>query len=225
MGGEATPTLGGADAVPILDSSIKELQAIQPGWERRREAAARAIQEHSTLPARPEDNVETLLANVAATEADLTAAQEALTRAQAQASALRRQQVELHEQRASLAALAGLALQHLGDRCPVCGQEHDRAQTEHRLEALRQSESGTPPGEEIDISAFAAQVERAEKALSQARTAHTDAQLGIAAWRSTPGRLASLSFKVFLRNWMFLQRRLTSSFPSSRNFSPMWTSG
>lgn len=192
VGGEATPTLGGADAVPILDSSIKELQAIQPGWERRREAAARAIQEHSTLPARPEDNVETLLANVAATEADLTAAQEALTRAQAQASALRRQQVELHEQRASLAALAGLALQHLGDRCPVCGQEHDRAQTEHRLEALRQSESGTPPGEEIDISAFAVQVERAEKALSQARTAHTDAQLGIAAWEARLAQFQSL---------------------------------
>ncbi|MGO9791657.1 MAG: AAA family ATPase [Solirubrobacteraceae bacterium] len=182
VGAVAKPVLGGADAVPILDASIRELQAIQPGSERRREAAARAVQEHTNLPARPDENLEALLANVAAAEAEVQAAQQALRKAQEQASALRRQQVELEEQRASLAALAGLAIQHLGDRCPVCGQDYDRAHTEHRLEALRQSESHTPPREQIDISAFAARVELAEKALNNALTAHADAQRRIATW-------------------------------------------
>jgi DNA repair exonuclease SbcCD ATPase subunit len=192
LGGSSTPTLGAANAVPILDSSIKELQVTQPGWERRRDAVARAIQEHSSLPAQPQENVETLLANLGAAEAELQAAQQALSQAQEQASAIRRQQVELEEQRASLAALADLALQHLGERCPVCGQKYDRRHTEHRLEALRQYEPNSAPREEIGISAFATRVEAAEKAVSEARAAHADAQRRTADWEARVGHFQGL---------------------------------
>jgi DNA repair exonuclease SbcCD ATPase subunit len=188
----AFPSLGSADAVPVFDASIRSLQALQPGWERRRDAAAQALSELFDLPARPEGDLETLAANVEAAELGLQTAEQALAQAQDQAAALRRQHLELDEREASLSALAGLALQHLGERCPVCGQEYDRDGTQHRLEALRLAEPTATPRQDIDISAFAAQVEHAETVLREARTAHSDVQRRIAAWQTRRSQVHAL---------------------------------
>ena len=52
------------------------------------------------------------------------------------AAAARRQRLTEVEESRSLASMAQLALRHMGDSCPVCGQAHDVEATERRLDAL-----------------------------------------------------------------------------------------
>ncbi|MDP9223705.1 MAG: AAA family ATPase, partial [Actinomycetota bacterium] len=66
----------------------------------------------------------------------LANAQRYLSEAQAQASASRAAALEAREHHESLRVFASLALQHLGESCPVCQQRYDVASTRARLESV-----------------------------------------------------------------------------------------
>jgi outer membrane murein-binding lipoprotein Lpp len=83
-------------------------------------------------------------------------AQAALESGRALEAQLREQAIRAEDQSAQLAALAKLALLHLGDHCPVCTQLHDRATTVAHLEALIAGAAAPPiteasPRPDIDL--------------------------------------------------------------------------
>ena len=88
--------------------------------------------------------------------------------------------VQLRETQAELRALAELALRHLGDTCPVCGQSYDEAHTRHRLEELvggsTDHDEATEP-QTSQVSALAATVEELERHQSAAVAALREAEM------------------------------------------------
>ena len=122
----------------------------------------------------------------------------ALASAEADASEHRRLEAELRDTQDSLRALAKLAQRHLGDRCPVCGQEYDEESTRSRLQALADStspiegESRTVPSETVSHAARI--LEQAENSLTaqreRARSAKA-ASKAYAEWKQEASTLQS----------------------------------
>lgn len=101
---------------------------------------------------------------------DLKKAQDTLESARKAAAEDRKEKVIEQESANELAALAQLALRHLGSRCPVCDQSYDPAATRARLEGLMKKtglerEEGSP-----DIASSAKRVQELEAAEATLRT-------------------------------------------------------
>ena len=115
----------------------------------------------------------------ATAETQLSAAREALEEAQVRAAEQRRLQVELRETRAELRALAELSLRHLDGPCPVCGQEHDQADTRRRLEEIVSNAPELGDANALDaaqVAELAASVEGLERTHSNAAAAVRSAE-------------------------------------------------
>jgi hypothetical protein len=136
-GGAPAPAAAATgEAGTALDDALKALAADRRHHGRRVVEAqallAELVDDHpSSAPT--SEAVEAVLdeARVGAQSAEA-----ALESARALEAQLREQAIRAEDQSAQLAALAELALQHLGDRCPVCTQRHDRETTVAHLEAL-----------------------------------------------------------------------------------------
>lgn len=191
------PPATGVDAAGALDQAIRELQGKVAAWERRRQEIQRTEALIAAVPARPTDDLEDLERRANAAEADLKTAQGTLAAAREQAASLRRQHVELQEQRASLSTFASLALAHLGDRCPVCGQAYDRSHTTEHLTALveRDGESSTEPPA-LDVSAQAAAVEASERRLAEAQAAVDASARRLSAWQAQTAQARAAAIAV-----------------------------
>ena len=115
--------------------------------------------------------VEAIEAEVATKVSALRSASEGLVEMETAAAAHRRAQVELTEQHESRLALAQLALRHLDEHCPVCGQVNDPERTKARLQAeLADGQSDVPAGDaSIDVGAAATRVQVLEGEVSSAR--------------------------------------------------------
>jgi exonuclease SbcC len=101
-----------------------------------------------------------------------------LSEAQEQAAAFRQAQVELEDQQRSMQALARLALRHLGPECPVCAQQIDETTTRSRLDTIAAGASGSPEpaGLGPDVASVAADTASAEREVSEATAALTQAR-------------------------------------------------
>ena len=97
------------------------------------------------LASRPLPDVQPLRDNVAKLRKEVENLKRVTTEEQARLADQRRHQAELREEDEQLRALAGLALKHLGDHCPVCAQTYDRDTTRKRLENLSRSGAGHAP--------------------------------------------------------------------------------
>lgn len=177
-----------------LDRVLRDLAAREQSGARRLAAIERLVAHLSTSPP-VEVPVAPLQVALAASELRRAEVSDRLAAAQQQAAEIRRLQVELTERAQSLQALAQLALQHLGDHCPVCEQTYDRKATKARLEDLmRESTSAVGPASTMpDVAAIAAEVEDADRALTIDRTAVRDAQAAVekrAEWTQTLETLA-----------------------------------
>jgi DNA repair exonuclease SbcCD ATPase subunit len=164
---EAVPELESSEAPRVLDAAMKRLDALRRSGERRASLAEELLsdlQQHSEEGEPP--NVAALQEAVRNAEAEEARARGALQEAESRAAERRRLQVQLRETRAELRALAELALRHLEDRCPVCGQVYDKSHTQHRLEELvGTSDVGGREHEEdvSDVSACATALEERER--------------------------------------------------------------
>jgi len=180
--GTATQDADSAEAPRLLDAAVKQIDVQRRSVEHRagllRELLAEVeAQPPALAPAVP---IHELQAAAAKAEADVNSAREALEQGQAQAAEQRRIQVQLRETQAELRALAELALRHLGDTCPICGQAYDGAHTRHRLEELvggpTDHDEATEP-QTSQVSALAATVEELERHQSATVAALREAEL------------------------------------------------
>lgn len=158
-----------------VDRILNELR-IREQAETRQALALQRLASHlsTTLPDAP-DLADWSVA-LAAAEDRQRAASEQLSMAEQQAAVDRRLQVELTERTESMRALAQLAMRHLGDTCPVCGQDYDQDDTRARLQHLL-NDVTTPDRQDLpDLVSAASELEASELDLSSVRTAFRDAQ-------------------------------------------------
>jgi len=95
----------------------------------------------------PVPDIDLIRSAADAADSDVKRLQAAVTDAQRQLREVRRLKLESATQREELQTLAQLALRHLGERCPVCGQSYDHDLTMHRLTQLASGVSSTPEPE------------------------------------------------------------------------------
>lgn len=192
----ATPPADSSVAPRLLDAAVKQMDVQRHSVEHRAGLLRELLAEVEAQPPTQASAVpiHELQAAAAKAEADVNSAREALEQALAQAAEQRRIQVQLRDTQAELRALAELALRHLGDTCPVCGQGYDEAHTRHRLEELAGGPSDPDEAAEpqtSQVSALAATVEELERHQSAAVAALREAgmrerQLGH--WRDERNR-------------------------------------
>lgn len=153
-----------------LDRALTGLLAA----ERHAEREAVTVEELQRLvadvpPAGPP--LEPLQDAVVQSQADLRRANEALADAQQEASARRRLHVQEQDRAQSLQTLSRIALEHLGERCPVCDQTYDEVETRRRLERLTHGDVSRVESDDAGVDRAAALVEEAEQAAAQADAA------------------------------------------------------
>lgn len=183
----------GAQSAQSLDRALSSLQ-VREHHEERTAAAAEELVTHLAAPPPAADPVEPLQATVQQAEVAVESASERLARAQQSAAAERHRLVSLRDEAEALQAFAHLALQHLGDTCPVCEQQYEREATRARLEALASGAKATEAAAlETDVQEIASELQAAESRLADARAALRQAEQAhraIAGWRQTLGQLA-----------------------------------
>jgi DNA repair exonuclease SbcCD ATPase subunit len=133
---------GSRDAPSAISNAIKEIDAQRRVTERRLQALGAIQADIKGLASRPLSDIQPLRDNLTNLRKEVEELKRVTTEEQARLADQRRHQAELKEKDEQLRALAGLALKHLGDHCPVCFQTYDRDTTRRRLENLVRSGSG-----------------------------------------------------------------------------------
>lgn len=176
-----------------LDRALAALQARQLS-EERRIATLERLRAHLARPVASAPDPASYEEAERVAEATFQEASRVLATAQEQAAQRRRQQVELAERQESMRALSRLALQHLGERCPVCEQAIDEAATRTRLAELLSDQRSPADLSTVDqVHVAATEVEVAERALAEVRAQLRSARTGSearTAWEQTAADLA-----------------------------------
>lgn len=193
VGGEESGRLLADRSAQSLDRALAALQARQLSEERRAARLERLVAQldrpiAAAVDVSPFEDAEQ------SAEATFQQATQLLTSAQEQAARRRREQVEQAERQESMRTLARLALQHLGENCPVCDQTIDEAATRARLGELLSGDAATEETPQVDpISAAAAAVEVAERRLADVRAQLREARANLDnrnAWEQAVSELA-----------------------------------
>lgn len=156
-----------------VEALSRQVSASLASHARREETLASMFTDVLALGSeRPPPDVAGLAARVQSVSTAAESIRSALTAAQTAAADVRRRQLEIAEQREELRVLLTLAIRHLGDKCPVCGQSIDHDATLHRLQAA--SEEPTPtlanqPAAGDAVANIAAQLQDAETQLVHAQ--------------------------------------------------------
>ncbi|MBI4178579.1 hypothetical protein HY522_04025 [bacterium] len=124
------------EAAGAIDAAIKQLDAARRAAERREQLLDSLGKELSGIAGKSKPNLAPLRDTVAAHQQQLKETRDKVTLEQARVAEVRRLQAELKEKSEQMQALAGLALKHLGNKCPVCEQDYDVEATRRRLEAI-----------------------------------------------------------------------------------------
>ncbi len=182
-----------SDRAETLDRALRGLQA-RERQEQRRAEAAHELLGHLDRPVPVPPPTQELARAQASAEARLREASTRLAAAQQQAAAKRRRQVEAEDRQEALAALAGIALRFLDERCPVCNQEHDKEATRAHLQRLLADDTLTVAvAANGEVEAAAVEREAAEREAVEARDSLTAAERAAAArarWEQRVNRLA-----------------------------------
>ena len=180
------------DAPSAIDAAIKELSAQSLLAERKVQALHSLDADIEALANQPTLDVLPIRDKVAKLQTDIEELKHRTAEEQARLAEQRRRQAELKEKSEQLKALAALALQNLGDQCPICAQEYDRDSTRIRLEKLATTgiedvlDDSTPSNFNELLSALSskenelASTELALRTATQALTAQQFAEQGIA---------------------------------------------
>ena len=127
-----------SEATVALEQAMREVASRQRALERRRLLAEELASELQATP--DSGDIVNALKEARASEQEAVAAaaetRTAVDDERRRAAESRRISLQAYEEREQLRALAQLALEHLGERCPVCTQTYDRPGTIARLQAL-----------------------------------------------------------------------------------------
>ena len=135
---------GSRDAPRAIDNVMKQIEVVRRSAERRLGILKSVQEEVSRLAKWARPDVSTLREKVAALRKEVDEQKRLVNAEQSRLAEARRLQAALKEREEQLEALATLALKQLGDRCPVCDQEYDRAATKKRLEELSKALPNDP---------------------------------------------------------------------------------
>lgn len=192
----------GIEGANALEGALRLLEATRRGLERRL-IEVEALQGELAKRASngPSIDLSVLTRKAEEVEAELATARQALEAAEKVAAERRRRQVEKRESAEELGALAELALRHIEGSCPVCGQQHDQAETRANLQRMIEaSGANTAEDSEEETQALAKVVQAGEEDLSatQAKVREAEsAERATAAWKSERDiRLRELGLEV-----------------------------
>lgn len=157
-------------ALDRLSRPIRECEGKLSQLDRLRELLSNAPQ--------PEGDVDGLRTEVQRLEQVHTEASKRLEELERQAADARRSAIAHAEEARSLGALAQLAMKHMSATCPVCGQSHERLETEKRLQDMV-AQSGLSPQsiEDEGLVQAADEVQRAESQLARLRADQREAEV------------------------------------------------
>jgi DNA repair exonuclease SbcCD ATPase subunit len=133
------------EAPSAISNAIKELDAQRRGTERKLQALGSVQADIRGIARKPLPDVQPLRDSVVNLRKEVEDLKRVTTEEQVRLADERRHQAELKEKEEQLKALATLALNHLGDHCPVCVQPYDRDATRRRLENLARTRTGAAP--------------------------------------------------------------------------------
>ena len=138
------------EAPTAINNAINQLEALRRSTERRLQALGGVQTDIAGLASRPVPVVRPLRDRVATLQKELEDLTRVVAAEQAHLAELRRHQAALKEKTEQLKALAALALKHLEDRCPVCGQSYDQEATRLRLDVIAKGGIADTPVEGPD---------------------------------------------------------------------------
>jgi DNA repair exonuclease SbcCD ATPase subunit len=127
---------GSRGAPSVIDDAMKQLEALRRSTDRRLESLRSLQAEIERLAKWSIPEAPPLRDKVAALRKEVEDQERSVAEEQSRLAEARRLQAGLKEKTEQLKTLATLALKHLDDRCPVCGQEYDREATRKRLEEI-----------------------------------------------------------------------------------------
>lgn len=136
-------SMASREAAGAIDAAIKQLDAERRAAERKRALLDTLAQQVDGIATNARPDLAPLQGKVALGQQHIQEARAKIFAEQERGAEVRRLQAELKEKAGQLQALAVLALQHLGEKCPVCDQEYDVDATRRRLEQT--AEGGSTP--------------------------------------------------------------------------------
>jgi len=165
--------LSSREAPGALDAAINELNAKKLAAERRLEQLRSLQSELADFAAKPDIALAAMIETVAAGKQQLENLKAEVVNEQERLSLLRSQQAALQEKSEQLRTLAILALENLGEHCPVCAQTYDRQETERRLNDLAKSalSEGELAIDQSTVGELLVKVASKEKELASAEVA------------------------------------------------------
>lgn len=176
-------------ALERLSRLVRECEGQLSQLGRLRELLANAPQ-----PEREVDGIRSEVQRLEQMHADASKKLEELA---SQAADARRNALAHEEEARSLGALAQLAMRHLSATCPVCGQSHERLETEKRLQDLvTQSGLTTQAIEDGGLAQAADEVRRVESELARMLADQREAEVSnrrLEGWRDDVRGAASES--------------------------------
>jgi DNA repair exonuclease SbcCD ATPase subunit len=165
----------------LLDRAIRTLQAQVNSLLRQRDliSSLRVDFDRNSVTFLNIDDIDNLRADVVRLQQQTKHLRDQLSIERANISALQRARLESKTQQEKVALFASLALQLLGDRCPVCTQTFDVEATRARLHALCDSPSEVKGSEAaLSTTALENQLQQTEESTAAAETKLREAERG-----------------------------------------------
>ncbi len=189
------------DSSRAIDSAIKEIDT-------RRAAVERLLQTLNSLraqlaalkPTTPDEDLAKLRTERAARVDDIATLKNQVGVEQSRLAEFRRMQTELKQRDEQLRVLATMALKHMGEKCPVCGQDHDQEATRRHLNELLRTGSGstTPEPDAVRLNELLSAVATKEKERDAIELAIGSAERSaaevVSLRKSVSARLAEVGF-------------------------------
>jgi DNA repair exonuclease SbcCD ATPase subunit len=154
---QPTPSPASPTASSALDSTLKQIEAQHRMLVRHMDSIRAVVEEIGRQPP-PAEQRSAVTSRLSTEREALEETNGRLARAQVAAAAERERWVQLRDTEERMAAFAELALGLLTDRCPVCSQTYNRAETEQRLRAFIVQSSAPEQQSSDSIRTLASQV-------------------------------------------------------------------
>ena len=162
------------EAPTAINSAIKQLDAQRLITERQSQTLNSLLADIRGLAKQSQLDVNPLRDKVAKLQSEIEELKRNTEEEQSRLADRRRHQAELKEKSEQLKALAALALQNLGDHCPICAQTYDRGSTRARLERL-----ATTGLEDVGIDSTSSTLNKMLSALSSKENELSSAELSL----------------------------------------------
>jgi len=189
------------EAPEAIDAAIKQLDGLRRAAERRQYQLDSLTRDLDGITAIPKADPTPIRNRVGLLRQQIAKTRKQVSDEQARVAEIRQLQTDLKEKSDQIRALAGLALKHLGKKCPVCDQKYDIKSTRARLELLAKSGHPTSadPSVPETLPGLLAILASEEKQLSAAelelRTAEQSAKDREAIELAIEKRFEELGFK------------------------------